>query len=310
MQKALCISDITDRIDPVSPQCCNSTLYETFRDESDLMVVAVADDAGRVFGLIERHAFNLTMAGEYGRALYGNKPVTTLMDPAPLLVDITTPLRDFTRTTLSERPSELMRGFIATCDGRYAGVGTSLSVLKAISADLHQSLGRQQEMTNDLIRLSSESQRHQTFLNMVIQNIPAMVLVKNASDQKIVLLNSVGEEMLNVTSDIVIGKSSGDFMTAERAALYNTYDQMALQSALTAENVDQTVESATWIGAIPPLIIGNPTSFGTKTYVFAAGHFAHNDWYGGNKLVELIRSLVNGSLAPVAQASPAATMVS
>ncbi|MCR6661240.1 MAG: EAL domain-containing protein [Asticcacaulis sp.] len=230
MQKALCISDITDRIDPVSPQCSNSTLYETFRDESDLMVVAVADDAGRVLGLIERHAFNLTMAGEYGRALYGNKPVTTLMDPAPLLVDIDTPLRDFTRTTLSERPSELMRGFIATCDGRYAGVGTSLSVLKAISADLHQSLGRQQEMTNDLIRLSSESQRHQTFLNMVIQNIPAMVLVKNAADQKIVLLNSVGEDMLNVSSNKVVGKSSGDFMTAERAALYNTYDQMALQS--------------------------------------------------------------------------------
>jgi len=230
MQKALCISDITDRVDPVSPQCHNSTLYEAFRDESDLMVVAVADPAGQVLGLIERHAFNLTMAAEYGRALYGNKPVTTLMDRTPLLVDIATPLRDFTRTTLSERPSELMRGFIATHEGRYTGVGTSLSVLKAISADLHQSLARQQEMTNDLIRLGGESQRHQTFLNMVIQNIPAMVLVKNAADQKIVLLNSVGEEMLNVSNDMVIGRSSGDFMSAERAALYNTYDQMALQS--------------------------------------------------------------------------------
>ena len=230
MQKALCISDITDRIDPVSPQCDNSTLYEAFRDESDLMVVAVVDKAGRVLGLIERHTFNLTMAAEYGRALYGNKPVTALMDNAPLLVDIATPLRDFTRTTLSERPSELMRGFIATHDGRYAGVGTSLSVLKAISGDLQLSLDRQQEMTTELIRLGGESQRHQAFLNMVIQNIPAMVLVKNAADQKIVLLNSVGEEMLGVSHEAVVGHASGDFMTAERAALYNTYDQMALKS--------------------------------------------------------------------------------
>ncbi|MFT4075387.1 MAG: EAL domain-containing protein [Asticcacaulis sp.] len=230
MQKLLCISDIMDRIDPVRPQCDNSTLYEMFRDESDLMVVAVANEAGEVLGLIERHAFNLTMAAEYGRALYGRKPVTSLMDPAPLVVESATPLRDFTRTTLSERPSELMRGFIVTRDGRYAGVGTSLSILKAISADLQHSLTRQQEMTGDLVRLGAESQRHQTFLNMVIQNIPAMVLVKNAGDQKVILLNSVGEDMLGVTHDAVVGHASGDFMTAERAALYNTYDQMALQS--------------------------------------------------------------------------------
>jgi diguanylate cyclase (GGDEF)-like protein/PAS domain S-box-containing protein len=230
VQKLLCISDITDHIDPVRPSCANSTLYEMFRDESDLMVVAVADVGGKVLGLIERHAFNLTMASEYGRALYGRKPVTSLMDAAPLLVDAATPLRDFTRTTLTERPSELMCGFIVTHDGRYAGVGTSLSVLRAISADLQQSLIRQHEMTNDLVRLGAESQRHQTFLNMVIQNIPAMVLVKNAADQKIVLLNSVGEEMLGVSHETVVGHVSSDFMTTERAALYNTYDQMALQS--------------------------------------------------------------------------------
>ncbi|MDV6329615.1 putative bifunctional diguanylate cyclase/phosphodiesterase [Asticcacaulis sp. 201] len=231
MQKTVpCIADITDRIDPFPPHCQNSTLYEAFRDDTELMVAAVVDQAGRVLGLIERHAFNLTMAAEYGRALYGNKPVTTMMDSSPLMVDIATPLHDFTHKTLSERPSELMRGFIATSDGRYAGVGTSLSVLRAISGDLQRSLVRQREMTSDLIRLSSESQRHQTFLNMVIQNIPAMVLVKNASDQRIILINEAGEDMLGVTQDGVVGRQSSEIMSTERAALYNSYDQVALQS--------------------------------------------------------------------------------
>jgi len=93
MRKLLCISDITDRIDPFPSTCHNSVLYEAFRDDSDLMVVAVVDTKGQVQGLIERHAFNLTMASEYGRALYGNKPVTSVMDSAPLLVDIATPRR-------------------------------------------------------------------------------------------------------------------------------------------------------------------------------------------------------------------------
>ncbi|WP_241650712.1 hypothetical protein, partial [Rosenbergiella collisarenosi] len=80
--------------------------------------------------------------------------------------------------------SELMRGFIATRDGKYAGVGTSLSVLKAISADLQNAFDVQQVMTQDLLRLSAEAQRSQVFLNTVINNIPAMVLVKNADDQR------------------------------------------------------------------------------------------------------------------------------
>ncbi|HVZ30715.1 MAG TPA: hypothetical protein VG839_10005 [Asticcacaulis sp.] len=74
-------------------------------------------------------------------------------------------------------------------------------------------------------------------------------------------------------------------------------DKIALQGALAVKNVNQTVECATWIGAIPPLIIGNPTG-SADIYVFASGHFAPNDWYGGGKLAVLIKALANGSLMP------------
>jgi hypothetical protein len=73
-------------------------------------------------------------------------------------------------------------------------------------------------------------------------------------------------------------------------------DRMELEQALKQQGIQQNVVSATWIGAIPPLIIGNPTTFGTKTYVFASGSFAPNDWYGGSRLVALIRSMVNDNL--------------
>eukprot|EP01042_Synura_sphagnicola_P011931 gene11931-15205_t len=78
------------------------------------------------------------MAMEFGRALFGKKPVTTLMNANPLIVDGHQSLNDFTRYVLLERPSDLMRGFVATMGGTYLGVGTALSVLKASSEELQR----------------------------------------------------------------------------------------------------------------------------------------------------------------------------
>ncbi|MDC7675685.1 putative bifunctional diguanylate cyclase/phosphodiesterase [Asticcacaulis machinosus] len=231
MQKALFISDITDQIAPIAPDCPNAVIYDLFRDTPDLMVVAVADTDGTVLGLIERHTFNLRMAAEFGRALFSRKPVTAMMDADPLRVDIGTPLRDFTRATLAERPSELMRGFIATHEGKYVGVGTGLSVLKAISADLQNAFDLQQVMTQDLLRLSAEAQRSQVFLNTVINNIPAMVLVKNADDQRIRLINHAGERLFNVRASDVVGKTSQELFPADVTARILASDRKALEGS-------------------------------------------------------------------------------
>ncbi len=230
MQQILRIADIVDPIDPIAPSVSNSVVYDRFLDTSDLMVLAVAGEDGRVLGLVERHTFNMKMAAVYGRALFGKKPVSRLMDHAPLMVEAATPLRDFTQAMLTERPSELMRGFIVTEGGRYLGVCTSLAVLKAISNDLRHAFTRQQEMTADLISLGAEAQRHQTFLNMVIDNIPAMVLVKQAEDQRIVLMNPAGEQLLGVDAAMAVGKTSHDLFGAERALQYDALDRKALQS--------------------------------------------------------------------------------
>ncbi len=135
---SLFIYDIIDTAPPLPPTCLNCDLYDRFRDEEDLLVVPVVTDDGQILGLIERNAFFLSMAMEFGRALFGKKPITTLMDANPLVVDGHQSLNDFTRYILLERPSELMRGFVATLNGAYLGVGTALSVLKASSEELQR----------------------------------------------------------------------------------------------------------------------------------------------------------------------------
>jgi diguanylate cyclase (GGDEF)-like protein/PAS domain S-box-containing protein len=229
MQKAAQVSNITDTVEPVSPQTSNSQVYDAFRDNPELLVLAVVDGHGTVLGLIERHSFNLKMASEYGRALFGNKSVTTMMDTRPLTVEADTPLRDFMQATLAERASELLRGFIVTRDGAYAGVGTTLSILKAMNDDLQDSLLQQREMVTDLIRLSAESQRQQSFLNTIIDNIPAMVLVKDAHS-RVRLINPAGEDMLGVKRSDVVGKTSHDIFPAEQADTFTRSDRRVLAS--------------------------------------------------------------------------------
>jgi signal transduction histidine kinase len=47
------------------------------------------------------------------------------------VVDHEAPTETFCREVLNERPSALARGFVVVRDGRYLGVGTALSLLRA-----------------------------------------------------------------------------------------------------------------------------------------------------------------------------------
>jgi signal transduction histidine kinase/ActR/RegA family two-component response regulator len=132
----LCMFDLAEAVAPVAPETPGSVIYDRFQAEPDLLNIAVADADGRPVGLIERNAFALKMAAQYGRSLYAGRPVTMLMDPAPRVVDGGLSTQAFTRDSLLENPSDLLRGFIVTREGRYAGVGSALSLLQAQNASI------------------------------------------------------------------------------------------------------------------------------------------------------------------------------
>lgn len=125
------LRDTVSSLAPARQDDLGKTLYERFREEPDTLIVPVVDADERPIGIVERNAFFLRMAAEYGRALYANRPISTLMDPEPLIVDADTELEEFTTDSLSYRASDLLRGFIVTEHDRYLGVGTVLALLQA-----------------------------------------------------------------------------------------------------------------------------------------------------------------------------------
>src|SRR4051794_27169405 len=72
--------------------------------------------------------------------------------------------------------------------------------------------------------------RTPSFLNMVIENIPAMVAVKEARDLRFVLINRHGEDLTGVPRQDALGKNDFDLFPREQAEFFVSRDREVLAS--------------------------------------------------------------------------------
>jgi two-component system, sensor histidine kinase len=131
------IGDFVDLIAPVAPTTPCAEVFDRFQTEPNTLALAVVADDGRPVGIIERNAFTLRMAAEFGRALYAKKPAESLMDRNAPIADAATSAETFFEVYGEAQLGALLSGFIVVADGRYLGVGTALQVVQA-GAALHR----------------------------------------------------------------------------------------------------------------------------------------------------------------------------
>ena len=165
------LSSLATQAEPVAPDTPGAEVYRRFQQEPDLLVLPVVGADERPVGIVDRNAFFLSMAAEYGRALYAQRPISMLMNAMPLIAEGSTPVVDFTGEALDERPSELMQGFIVVEDGVYLGVGTLLSLLQATSA---ANRAHAEEMTRIAERLNLAKVEAQAALTAKSQFLAVM----------------------------------------------------------------------------------------------------------------------------------------
>jgi signal transduction histidine kinase len=123
------LASVAVPVAPVTPHTRCAVVYDRFRADAELIAIPVVDYDMPV-GLVNRHDLTMRLAQDYGRALYAQKPITVLMDAAPLVVESSVQVDALESLIATENPSALMRGFIVTTQGRYAGVATALSLLQ------------------------------------------------------------------------------------------------------------------------------------------------------------------------------------
>jgi len=143
--------------EPVGPDVSGSDVFERFRAEPNTLAIGVVDEDGHPIGLIERHAFTLKMAAEFGRALYARRPVSALMDNCPLVFDGGMDAATLFQSLDDSELGGLLGGFIITENGRYSGVGSGVQVLQAASALARRRADEMAALARDLSRAEAEA---------------------------------------------------------------------------------------------------------------------------------------------------------
>lgn len=126
------VGEIVIPVPPVETETQNDKLAKLFTSHADFHAVAVINDE-KPIGLINRRRFMDQFAQPYYRELFGRKACTTFMQPNPLIVDRRTPLESLQNILTGADQRYLHDGFIITDNGRYVGLGTGESLVRAVT---------------------------------------------------------------------------------------------------------------------------------------------------------------------------------
>ncbi|MDE3011391.1 MAG: EAL domain-containing protein [Pseudomonadota bacterium] len=117
---------------PVAPcDLCDDVLCRLHGDAGIASLPVV--EGGRPVGLINRRAFIEHFSQPFRRELFGRRPCSAFMDPAPRTIERTADGDQILAVLTSEDQRYLSDGFIITDGGRYAGIGSGQHLVRTVS---------------------------------------------------------------------------------------------------------------------------------------------------------------------------------
>jgi PAS domain S-box-containing protein len=95
--------------------------------------------------------------------------------------------------------------------------------LRQTNDSLNSQIAERQQAEQELLRMRA-------FLDVIIESLPAMLLVKDAKTGKVIYLNRAGEELTGVARSEIIGKSVNEMLNKRDADLIGLQDRQALNA--------------------------------------------------------------------------------
>ena len=126
-------------VQPIAPATTVAEVAEIIqrREYAGLLCLPVVDN-GQPLGTVSRNQLTDVFMLRFGRELYGNRPVTEVMNRKPLLVADDLPLEAAAQYVAANIGSPISEDFLITRDGRYSGMGVVIDLLGAMQAQVAQ----------------------------------------------------------------------------------------------------------------------------------------------------------------------------
>jgi diguanylate cyclase (GGDEF)-like protein len=146
-------------------------VLQRFQQQPSLNSLAVLDADNCPVGTIHCHELSQAMLKPYAKELHGRKPISQMLTPDSLIVDVQQSLQRISRLLTSRARQRLEEDFIITEHGRYLGLGRVIDVLRQIT-ELHI---RQAQSANPLTLLPGNISIHECLQRLLKNNLAAHV---------------------------------------------------------------------------------------------------------------------------------------
>ena len=137
MQDSAQLRELVISAPGIPPDLLVNEVAELFMDETHGKLLSLPVlDGDRPVGVVSRARMQQVLFRQYGRELFGKKPVTAIMNDTPVVIESNTNLSEASKTVTERLKFPVTEDFVITEGGRYVGMGAVMHLLNAMEAML------------------------------------------------------------------------------------------------------------------------------------------------------------------------------
>lgn len=122
------------RVPSVNESTSCVKVLDLFHEDKKLYALPVVNDKNKPVGIILRQELTEFFSKPYSKELKGKKPISILMDEAPIIVDRGTGIEDVARIVIDAGIQHMVSGFIITKEKHYWGMANGYDLLNEITS--------------------------------------------------------------------------------------------------------------------------------------------------------------------------------